>query len=80
MFSTTSRLKKFATRAVCSAVLLAAPLVAAQPAAAEGPKTPKEAAVCKNLMTDLFGGSLGLGRENIDALCAVQGSGGGSGS
>ncbi|MFB7663725.1 hypothetical protein ACFC1R_07185 [Kitasatospora sp. NPDC056138] len=80
MFSTTSRLKKFAARAMCSAVLLAAPLLAAQPAAADGPRTPQEAAVCKGLMTNLFGGSERLGQQNIDALCAVQQSAGSSGS
>ncbi|WP_280698767.1 hypothetical protein [Kitasatospora sp. GP82] len=67
-------LKKFATRAVCSAVLMAAPLVAAQPAVADGtngPKTPQEAAVCSALL-----GRLGLTPSSVAALCAVQGNAG----
>ncbi|GAA2241658.1 hypothetical protein GCM10010430_24020 [Kitasatospora cystarginea] len=67
-----SKLKKLTTRALCSAVLLATPLLAAQPAAAEGPKTPQEAAVCRGLLTTFFGGAAGFTQQNVGAVCAIQ--------
>ncbi|MFG3052652.1 hypothetical protein ACGFZP_17070 [Kitasatospora sp. NPDC048239] len=68
---------RLAIRAVCSLVLAAVPLqlAAAQPAAAEGPRTPEEAAVCKGVLNALVGGSL-FGGQGTEAVCAVQPDGG----
>ncbi|GAA2796856.1 hypothetical protein RMN57_35805 [Kitasatospora sp. CM 4170] len=67
-----SKSTKYAARAACSVLLLAAPvLVLAQPAAAEGPKTPQEAAACRGVLNTFFGGSL-FGAGGVNALCTVQ--------
>ncbi|MFJ3788707.1 hypothetical protein [Kitasatospora sp. NPDC090091] len=67
-----SKSTKYAARAACSVLLLAAPaLLLAQPAAAEGPKTPQEAAVCRGVLTTLLGGAP-FGAGGVNALCAVQ--------
>ncbi|MFJ9951886.1 hypothetical protein [Kitasatospora sp. NPDC091207] len=59
-------------RAAGAVLLLSAPLLAAQPAAAEGPKTPQEAAVCRGVLGTLVGGSLLLGQGGVGAACAVR--------
>ncbi|MGV9267267.1 hypothetical protein ACWDRR_21695 [Kitasatospora sp. NPDC003701] len=61
-----------AVRAAGVVLLLSAPLLAAQPAAAEGPKTPQEAAVCRGVVGTLVGGSLLFGPGGVNAVCAVQ--------
>ncbi|WP_406193737.1 hypothetical protein OH807_03480 [Kitasatospora sp. NBC_01560] len=63
---------KFAARAACSVLLLAAPLLLAQPATANnGPKTPEESAACRGVLNTLIGGSL-FGAGGVGAVCAVQ--------
>lgn len=63
---------RHAVRAAGAVLLLAAPLLAAHPAAAEGPKTPQEAAVCRGVVGTLVGGSLLFGPGGVNAVCAVQ--------
>ncbi|MFE2728491.1 hypothetical protein [Kitasatospora sp. NPDC059327] len=58
-------------RAAAAVLLLSAPLLAAQPAAAEGPKTPQEAAACRSVLGMLVGGSL-FGPGGVGAVCAVR--------
>ncbi|WP_405363168.1 hypothetical protein OG535_36965 [Kitasatospora sp. NBC_00085] len=63
---------KSAARAACSVLLLAAPLLLAQPAVADnGPKTPEESAACQGVLNTLLGGSL-FGAGGVSAVCAVQ--------
>ncbi|MER7756284.1 hypothetical protein [Kitasatospora sp. NPDC097643] len=74
--------KKSALGAACCALLLAAPLALAQPAAADGPKTPQEAAACRSVVGTLLGG---FGSMLANTACVVQpgdanGSGGKGGS
>ncbi|MFB7620688.1 hypothetical protein [Kitasatospora sp. NPDC056181] len=72
MSPNTPKSLKYATRAACSVLLLAAPLLLAQPAAANnGPKTPQESAACQGVLNTLFGGSL-FGAGGVSAVCAVQ--------
>jgi hypothetical protein len=79
-FTSKPKLKRFATRALCSAVLLAAPLLVAQPAVADGPKTPQEAAVCNGLLNAFFGRVPGFTRQNVNAVCTVRMNGGAVGT
>ncbi|MFC5664822.1 hypothetical protein ACFP3U_17750 [Kitasatospora misakiensis] len=70
---------KSVARAVGSVLLLAAPLLAlplaaAQPAAAEGPHNEQEAAVCRQVL----GSFLGFAGSAASAVCAVQPEGGAS--
>ncbi|MFJ2863108.1 hypothetical protein [Kitasatospora sp. NPDC087314] len=65
--------KKSALGAACCALLLAAPLSLAQPAAAAGPKTPQEAAACKGVVSSLLGG---FGSMLANSACVVQPSDG----
>ncbi|MEV7360536.1 hypothetical protein [Kitasatospora sp. NPDC091276] len=54
----------------CCALLLAAPIALAQPAAAaDGPKTPQEAAACKAVVSTLLGG---FGSMLANSACVVQ--------
>ncbi|MGK4581026.1 hypothetical protein [Kitasatospora sp. HPMI-4] len=73
-------LKRFATRALCSAALLAAPLLVAQPAVADGAKTPREAAVCDGLLNAFFGRAPGFTQQNVNAVCTVRMNGGTGGT
>ncbi|MFF7457120.1 hypothetical protein [Kitasatospora sp. NPDC008115] len=62
-----------AARAIGSALLLAAallavPLAAAQPAAAQGPRNEKEAAVCRHVLGSL----LGFAGHHTTKACTVQ--------
>ncbi|MFJ3217828.1 hypothetical protein ACIPLC_18145 [Kitasatospora sp. NPDC086801] len=69
-----SPVKKSALGVACCALLLAAPLALAQPAAAaDGPKTPQEAAACKSVVSTLLGG---FGSMLANAACVVQPSDG----
>ncbi|MFF2045151.1 hypothetical protein ACFVVX_32535 [Kitasatospora sp. NPDC058170] len=73
----TKKLTKPVGRTLCSLVLAAVPLLllsTAQPAAAEGPRTPEEAAVCRGVLNALVGGSLFGGQSG--AVCAVRPDGG----
>ncbi|MGV9271096.1 hypothetical protein ACWDRR_41410 [Kitasatospora sp. NPDC003701] len=69
----TSGSPKSAARLVCSVLALAAaPLLLAQPAAADnGPKTPEESAACRGVLNTLIGGSL-FGPGGVGAVCAVR--------
>ncbi|MBV6702362.1 hypothetical protein KV557_35565 [Kitasatospora aureofaciens] len=70
--------KKSALATACCALMLAAPLALAQPAAAsDGPKTPEEAAACRNVVGSLLGG---FGAALGSAVCVVQPSDGGRNS
>ncbi|MFJ2187317.1 hypothetical protein ACIOJE_05025 [Kitasatospora sp. NPDC087861] len=65
-----SSTKKSALGAACCALLLAAPLALAQPAtAADGPKTPQEAAACKGVVSSLLGG---FGSMLANSACVVR--------
>ncbi|MFE6871490.1 hypothetical protein ACFVFS_33685 [Kitasatospora sp. NPDC057692] len=66
-------LARSAARAIGSVLLLAAallavPLSAAQPAAAQGPRNEKEAAVCRHVL----GTFLGFAGRHVADACAVQ--------
>ncbi|MER5636352.1 hypothetical protein ABT095_05300 [Kitasatospora sp. NPDC002227] len=59
---------------VLAVVLTAAAGLGAGPAAADGPKNEKEAAVCRGVVSQLL--NLGGTPATVNALCAVQGNGG----
>ncbi|WP_030239690.1 hypothetical protein [Streptomyces sp. NRRL S-350] len=64
--------RKSALAAACCALLLSAPLALAQPAAAadnHGPKTPQEAAACRNVVGTLLGG---FGSMLANSACVIQ--------
>ncbi|MER7706781.1 hypothetical protein ABTX81_28275 [Kitasatospora sp. NPDC097605] len=66
-------LARSAARAIGSALLLAAallavPLSTAQPAAAQGPRNEKEAAVCRHVLGSL----LAFAGRHATAACTVQ--------
>ncbi|MER5353704.1 hypothetical protein ABT093_25625 [Kitasatospora sp. NPDC002551] len=66
-------LARSAARAIGSALLLAAallaiPLTTAQPAAAQGPRNEKEAAVCRQVL----GTFLGFAGHHVTEACAVR--------
>ncbi|WP_380282134.1 hypothetical protein [Kitasatospora purpeofusca] len=66
-------LARSAARAIGSALLLAAallavPLSAAQPAAAQGPRNEKEAAVCRHVLGSLFA----FAGHHVTEACAVR--------
>ncbi|KJS52549.1 hypothetical protein [Streptomyces rubellomurinus] len=69
---------KSALTTACCALLLAAPLALAQPAAADsnnhGPKNAQEAAACRTVVGTLLGG---FGSMLANSACVVQPSNGG---
>ncbi|MBD0672035.1 hypothetical protein [Streptomyces sp. CBMA156] len=61
--------KNSALATACCALLLALPLALAQPAAADGPTTPEEAATCRQVIGTLFGG---FGSMLANSACVVR--------
>ncbi|MFB6892787.1 hypothetical protein ACFCX4_26140 [Kitasatospora sp. NPDC056327] len=69
-----STVRTAASGLLLAATLLAVPLAAAGPAAAEGPRNEREAAVCRQVLGSL----LGFAGPTASAVCAVQGKEGAS--
>ena len=63
-FSATKPVKSSALGLACCALLLAAPLVLAHPAAADGPKTEQQAAACRGVVSQLL--------PALAPVCTVQ--------
>ncbi|MFF2350516.1 hypothetical protein ACFVVL_12105 [Kitasatospora sp. NPDC058115] len=68
MTFTGSAARAIGSALLLAAVLLAVPLTAAQPAAAQGPRNEKEAAVCRHVLGTL----LAFAGRHVTEACAVQ--------